>query len=236
MITLYPYEELGTAEFGWLKPRYHFTFSRYYNPSRLAFGHLRVINDDIIAAKSGFPDHDHQNMEIITYVKKGAISHKDNTGASGVTKAGSVQVMSAGTGVTHSEYNHEDETCELYQIWIMPSKNNVAPRWEMRDFPHVPRNDGLTCLVSGREEDKPHDPAFIYQDAAIFGGKLLAGAEITHPVKYQAYILCAAGDLTINNATALKKGDGAEAENFKELTFKTDNGAEILVIDVPPLE
>ena len=122
MITVYPHEQLGGANYGWLNAKHHFSFSHYYNPERMSFGALRVINDDIIKAGTGFDTHPHQNMEIITYVRKGAITHRDNQGNVGRTEAGDMQVMSAGTGITHSEYNLESQDTQLYQIWIEPNK------------------------------------------------------------------------------------------------------------------
>ena len=130
MINLIPYEKLGGADHGWLKAKHHFSFASYQDPNRMNFGPMRVINDDIVAAQKGFAPHPHDNMEIITYVRKGAITHKDNMGNEGRTAAGDVQVMSAGTGVTHSEYNLEDEETSLYQIWMFPNKKNVKPRWD----------------------------------------------------------------------------------------------------------
>ena len=126
MINLIPYEKLGGANHGWLKAKHHFSFASYQDPRRMSFGPMRVINDDIVAAQKGFDPHPHDNMEIITYVRKGAITHKDNMGNEGRTVAGDVQVMSAGTGVTHSEYNLEDEETSLYQIWMF-SQHVGAP-------------------------------------------------------------------------------------------------------------
>ena len=122
MINLIPYEQLGGADHGWLKAKHHFSFANYQNPHRIRFGPMRVINDDIVAPKTGFDPHPHDNMEIITYVRKGAITHKDDMGNEGRTEAGDVQVMSAGTGVVHSEYNLENEETNLYQIWMFPNK------------------------------------------------------------------------------------------------------------------
>ena len=134
MITIYPYEELGHADHGWLDARHHFSFGRYHNPERMGFGVLRVINDDIIKAGKGFDTHPHKDMEIITYVRKGAITHRDSNGNEGRTEAGDVQVMSAGTGIFHSEYNLEDEDTNIYQIWIEPHKLDVTPDWSAHEF------------------------------------------------------------------------------------------------------
>jgi hypothetical protein len=231
MIKIYPYESLGEAKHGWLHARHHFSFAEYHNPGRMHFGNLRVINDDIIAAKTGFPKHPHQNMEIITYVRSGAITHKDSMGNQGRTAAGDVQVMSAGTGVTHSEYNLEDEATTLYQIWIFPNKQDVTPRWDAMQFPKEVLQDKLKLLVSGRNEDQGK-ALFINQDAAIYGGRIGQGMKITQEIKHQAYILASGGEISING-TKLKQGDGAEVTALKKFEITTLTEAEILVIDVP---
>jgi len=232
MINIIRYEDLGHANHGWLDARHHFSFARYWNPSRMEFGALRVINDDRIEAGKGFGAHPHDNMEIITYVKKGAVSHKDNLGNVGVTKAGDVQVMSAGTGVFHSEYNAEPEDTTLYQIWIEPNERDVAPRWEAKEFPKAPATDTLSVLVSGMAEHAGKDALFIHQDAAIYGGTLEAGASLKQNIKHQAYILASRGDITVNG-TQMKQGDGAEVVGEKEITITAGTDAEVLVIDVP---
>ena len=232
MINVYPYETLGHASHGWLDARHHFSFSVYWNPKRTGFGELIVINDDKVAAGKGFGTHPHDNMEIITYVRKGAITHKDSLGNSGRPAAGDVQVMSAGTGVFHSEYNHESEDTTLYQIWIKPDKRNVEPRWEAREFPKIPSRAMLTPLASGRAEHTELGAAFIHQDAAIFGGNLVAGTTITQGVKHQAYVLVSRGEIIVNGVK-LKQGDGAEITDEHALAIEAVTDAELLVIDVP---
>jgi len=233
MITVYPYDQLGHADHGWLDAHHHFSFAHYWNDDRVHFGELRVINDDKVGPKRGFGAHPHDNMEIITYVREGAITHQDNLGNKGRTGAGDVQVMSAGTGVVHSEHNLEDVDTRLYQIWIMPDKENVTPRWEQREFPSTPVSAGaLPLLVSGRDEDKGKGALFIHQDAAISGGKLSAGAKIVQPIKHQAYLLTPSGGVTVNGV-ALNKGDGAEVTDLKEIVIEASGEAEVLVIDVP---
>ncbi|MBL0319290.1 MAG: pirin family protein [Alphaproteobacteria bacterium] len=232
MIHLYPYETLGHADHGWLNARHHFSFARYWNPKRLEFGALRVVNDDRIAAGKGFGAHPHNNMEIITYVKKGAISHKDSMKNEGRTKAGDVQVMSAGTGVFHSEYNAEPEDTTLYQIWIEPNEKNVAPRWKAKEFPKEPVTDKLAVLVSGQAQHAGKNALFIHQDAAIYGGTLTKGTVITQPIKHQAYILASVGNFTINGMQ-MQQGDGAEVTGESIITIAATSDAEVLVIDVP---
>lgn len=228
MITVYPFENLGHARHGWLDARHHFSFANYYNPSRTGFGALLVINDDIIEGGTGFDMHPHKNMEIITYVRKGAITHKDNVGNQGRTAAGDVQVMSAGTGIFHSEYNKEDEDTNLYQIWIAPNQANVKPRWDQKEFPKQAVNDHLTLLVSGSGDA----PLFIHQDADIYAGRLKKGTSITHHIKRQAYILASEGEITIDGHV-MKKGDGAEVADLSAVTIEAQTDAEILVLDVP---
>ncbi len=232
MITVYPYEQLGHADHGWLDARHHFSFASYRNPKRHNFGTLRVINDDRIAAGSGFGAHPHNDMEIITYVREGAISHRDNLGNEGRTAAGDVQVMSAGTGVVHAEFNQEPGLTRLYQIWIEPREDGVAPRWEAQAFPKEPVKGQLELLVSGYQEDAGKGALYIHQDATIHGGKLTAGTEVNHPIRHQAYVLASSGSLRINGQE-LKQGDGAEITGDDTLHITALSDAEVLVIDVP---
>lgn len=232
MITVYPYAQLGHADHGWLDARHHFSFARYWNPQRVKFGTLRVINDDRVARGAGFAPHPHDNMEIITYVKQGAISHKDSLNNAGRTGAGDVQVMSAGTGVVHSEFNHEDEDTTLYQIWITPNQQGVQPRWEAREFPKEPVKEHLHVLVSGQTEHQGSGALFIHQDATIYGGRLKAGTRITQPLKHQAYVLASQGTVSING-TRMQQGDGAEITHEPAVEITAVEDAEVLVIDVP---
>ncbi len=232
MITVYPYKSLGHADHGWLNARHHFSFAGYHNKQRMHFGALRVINDDIIAANQGFQPHPHRDMEIITYVRQGAITHEDSMGNKGRTSAGDVQVMSAGTGITHSEYNMENEETRLYQIWIIPDKNGVAPRWEARQFPKETVTGTLPVLVSGRAEEQMENVLFIHQDASISGGRIKSGSSITKHIKYRAYILVSYGEILLSGKQ-MQQGDGAEVTNTKKLEIKAVQDAEILVIDIP---
>lgn len=228
MITLYPYGELGFADHGWLKARHHFSFASYQNPNRIGFGVLRVINDDIIAAGRGFAPHSHSDMEIITYVRQGAITHKDSNGNEGRTEAGNVQVMSAGSGITHSEYNLEDKDTNIYQIWIEPRKYGVKPTWDCANFPNNPVETGLNLLVSGDGKA----PLFINQDAMIYAGKIKKGKLISHKIHGQAYLLVSKGSVALNEVF-MNSGDGAEVENVSNIKIMANKDAEILVIDVP---
>ncbi len=172
-------------------------------------------------------------MEIISYVRSGAITHEDNKGNRGVTKNGEVQVMSAGKGVVHSEYNRSKEPLSFYQIWIKTNQMNVEPRWEIKKFPNKPVKDALTMLVSGYPEDKKR-ALFIHQRARIFGGKISKGAVIEHVIEHQAYVLASDGCFEVNDKEfkkTLNKGDGAEVTMSKTLTITALTNCEIVLID-----
>ena len=183
MIELRPFEKLGKSDHGWLKANFHFSFADYRNNDRVHWGALRVWNNDRIAPQSGFPPHPHRDMEIVTYVIKGAITHQDHLGNQGRTEAGQIQVMSAGKGIQHAEYNKENDETELFQIWIIPNKEGVPARWETVQFPANARDGKLVPLASGRG----HDGAIpLYADGALFAGKLKAGETIRAEARRQA--------------------------------------------------
>lgn len=228
MMNIVRYKDLGNADYGWLNAHYHFSFSRYYNPERMGFGTIRVINDDIIQPQNGFPTHAHDNMEIITYVRAGAITHQDSQGNSGRTGAGDIQVMSAGSGIAHSEYNLEDEETMLYQIWIEPRERNIKPQWGAYEFPKAPVKDTLPLLVSGDGKA----PLQINADAEIYGGVIPQNNTLTHSLSGPAYILISKGTVKIGDNT-LEKGDAAEIIEHDSVTFETrDKDAEVLVIQI----
>ncbi|MFA7277190.1 MAG: pirin family protein [Pseudobdellovibrionaceae bacterium] len=236
-VVLYPFAALGHSDFGWLDARYHFSFARYWNPSRAGFGALRVINDDKVQSGRGFAPHDHENMEIITYVRSGAITHHDSLGHEGRTAAGDVQVMSAGSGVTHSEFNREDEATTLYQIWIEPNEANVPPRWDQQKFPAEPVRDALRLLVSGQPEHEGRGTLYIHQDAAIYGGRMLAGSKAEQSLKHNAYVLASRGVFDIitpdGAVTRMHERDGLEITGAASFRIQAVEDGEILVIDVP---
>ncbi|WP_286262103.1 pirin family protein [Thalassotalea atypica] len=235
MIKHIPFQQLGKANHGWLKANHHFSFGQYYNARRMGFGKLRVINDDEIAPQSGFPEHPHKNMEIISYIRSGAITHTDSRGNEGVTSAGQVQVMSAGQGIWHSEYNLTKSDVTLFQIWIEPNKQNVPPRWDTMTFPAKSTGDALPLLVSGYPEDK-NDALFIHQYARIYGGLLARQATVSHSINDQAYVLASKGSFEIsdgNQRTVLNKGDGAEITLSKQLEIRALVNSELLIIDTP---
>jgi len=232
MIKHYPYKNLGSANHGWLKSKHHFSFAHYYNPNRMGFGKLRVVNDDWVEPSMGFPSHPHRNMEIISFIRSGAITHQDSTGNKGITKEGEVQVMSAGTGIVHSEYNRTKGPLTFYQIWIESNKNNVAPRWESKMFP-TDQASALTLLVSGYTEDK-NKALFINQEARIYGGKLAKGTIIEHDIKHQAYILASSGMFKVEDNSGnitMNKGDGAEISQSNSIILRASTDCEIIIID-----
>ena len=175
MINVRKFDSLGHADHGWLNARHHFSFADYHDPQRMGWGAIRVWNDDQIAAKSGFPPHPHRDMEIVTYVRTGAITHQDSLGNKGRTGAGDVQVMSAGTGVVHAEYNLEDEQTTLFQIWIETDKPGAAPAWGAMPFPKGARNGSFQLLASG---DAADGALTINADARILGATVKAGDTI----------------------------------------------------------
>ena len=235
MLKHYPFQQLGKAQHGWLKTHHHFSFAQYYNPKRMGFASLRVINDDWIAPQTGFPEHPHKNMEIISYIRRGAITHEDSKGNQGVTPAGQVQVMSAGRGIWHSEYNRSDAATTLFQIWIEPNKNNVTPRWDSMKFPSKRNNKQLPLLVSGYPEDK-NDALFIHQYARLFGGRIGKGAQIKHAITHQVYILASQGTIELvegQQRITMNKGDGAEVSLSSLVQINALTDSEVIVIDVP---
>lgn len=233
MIKHYPFQQIGKANHGWLKANHHFSFANYYNPRRMGFGSLRVVNDDWVAPGTGFPAHPHKNMEIITFVRSGAVTHKDNQGNQGEIQAGEVQVMSAGKGIIHSEYNLTKQPLTLFQIWIESDKHNIKPRWDSKVLPKNANKNALPLLVSGYTGEQD-DALFINQDARIFGGKVKKGAQFSHTITNQAYVLASSGEFEIianQQAVHMKKGDGAEVTKQKEMIIKALTDAEIIVID-----
>lgn len=235
MIEYFPYAQLGSADHGWLRSCHHFSFADYYDAKRMGFGSLRVINDDWVAPGTGFALHPHKNMEIITFVRTGQITHQDSEGNKGVTPAGEVQVMSAGSGIYHSEYNHSEQPLTLYQIWIKPNQLEVIPRWQSKSFPQQLNTSSLPLLVSGYEEDK-EQALFIHQQARIYGGKLAAQSNITVPIQHQANLLVSKGQISLSageNNITMQMGDGAQITEQQQLLIKAEQEAEVIVIDAP---
>ena len=235
MIKHFPFQQLGKASHGWLKTHHHFSFAHYYNPRRMGFGSLRVINDDWIAPHTGFSEHPHKNMEIISFVRSGAISHQDSKGNQGVTAAGEVQVMSAGKGIWHSEYNRTNQPTTMFQIWLEPNKHNVAPRWDSMKFPQKMHQSILPLIVSGYAEDR-QKALFIQQQARIYAGKITQGSEIAHQISHQAYVIASQGSFTLaggKQTVNMSKGDGAEIIQTQLITINALDNSEIIIIDTP---
>ena len=216
MIELRPLASLGGGNMGWLDTKHHFSFANYHDPERMHWGNLRVWNDDEIAPKSGFPPHPHRDMEIITYVREGAITHEDSLGNKGRTEAGDVQVMSAGTGITHSEYNMEDVTTRIFQIWIMPTRQGEKPSWGARPFPKDSRAGQFVVLASGFDGDGDALP--IRTDARVVGATLKAGETASYPIgsDRQGYLVPASGAIEVNGVRVQAR-DGAAVKDVDTL-------------------
>jgi redox-sensitive bicupin YhaK (pirin superfamily) len=230
MIDIRPFASLGHADHGWLNARHHFSFANYYDPARMGWGALRVWNDDEIAARSGFPPHPHSDMEIITYVRQGAITHQDSLGNKGRTGAGDVQVMSAGTGVRHAEYNLEDETTTLFQIWVETDRRGTEPSWGARQFPKGDRAGGFVTLASGFEEDA--DALKINAAARVLGARLKEGetAELSLDPSRHAYLVALGAPIEVNGRRAEPR-DGIAVTGEEKLVLKALGEAEIVLVD-----
>jgi redox-sensitive bicupin YhaK (pirin superfamily) len=236
MIHVVPFDNLGRMQIDWLNSRFHFNFSGVEAPMGYGFGPLRVWNDDEIAPHSGFPMHGHRDMEIITYVTRGAISHEDSLGNKGRTPAGDVQVMSAGTGIMHSEYNAEDDLTHLFQIWVQPRQVRLKPRWDQAQFPKGDRANRLVPLASGEEPVLKASPTtlLIHQDATLYGALIEKGTAVTYDQKpdRMGYLVVAEGSVTLNGIM-LKTRDGAAIASDEPLEISAPEGAEILLFDLP---
>ena len=230
MIERRPFENLGHADHGWLNARHHFSFASWHDPSRMGWGAIRVWNDDEIGPKSGFPPHPHSDMEIITYVRTGAITHQDSMGNQGRTGAGDVQVMSAGSGVRHAEYNLEDETTTLFQIWIEPKSRGGAPSWGAKPFPKGDRSGKFVALASGFADDADALP--IRTDARVLGATLKAGESATYVLdpSRHAYLVASQGEVEVGEVR-LHPRDGAAITGENEIVIKAVSDAEIVMVD-----
>jgi len=230
MIDVRNFDSLGGAEHGWLTAKHHFSFAGYHDPARMGWGSLRVWNDDLIRAKTGFPPHPHRDMEIITYVRKGAITHEDSLGNKGRTEAGDVQVMSAGTGIRHSEYNREDEVTQIFQIWIIPTSEGDAPQWGAKPFPKGDRAGQFVTLASGYEEDADALP--IRTDARVVGATIPAGETVEYPLgaNRKAYLVPATGSVEIDGQTVNAR-DGAAISDLDVLRITAREDSEIVLVD-----
>ncbi len=232
MVEYRPFAELGHADHGWLDARHHFSFADYHDPARMGWGPIRVWNDDRIAAHSGFPMHPHRDMEIVTYVREGAISHRDSLGNDGRTAAGDVQVMSAGTGIVHSEMNAEDEDTRLFQIWVIPRMGGGQPRWDMKPFPKGDRANRLEILASGFAADIQAGALEIRADARLYAATLEAGHAVTHrPIAdSHIYLVAARGRLSVNGGM-IGEGDALAIRDENSLLIEAESDAEFLFVE-----
>lgn len=230
MIDIRPKASLAHRDHGWLETRYHFSFSDYHDPQRMGWGALRVWNDDRIAAKSGFPPHPHRDMEIVTFVHSGAITHQDSLGNRGRTGAGDVQVMSAGTGITHAEYNLEDDETTLFQLWIMPDRAGEQPSWGAREFPRGERSGSWVTLASGTPD--ADDALPIRTDAKVLAATLGVG----ETVRYMAdearhlYLVPVNGQVRVNGLQASAR-DGVAITGESEITVEALDDVELVLVD-----
>ena len=229
MIDIRPFATLGHADHGWLDARHHFSFADYHAPARMGWRAIRVWNVDEIAARSGFPPHPHRYMEIITYVREGAITHQDSMGNKGRTGAGDVQVMSAGTGVRHAEYNLEDAKTTLFQIWVQTDSPGAEPGWGARAFPKDDRAGTFVTLASGFGEE---DALRINAEARVLGATLKAGesAQLSLDPARHVYLVAVGGSIEVNGRRAEPR-DGVAVTGEEKLTIKALEEAEIVLVD-----
>jgi len=225
--------ERGTADHGWLKPNFYFSFAGYYNPEQIHFGLLRVLNDDFIEGGGKFHTHPHDNMEIVTIPLSGAVHHKDNTGGEGVVKAGDVQIMSAGSGVLHSEANASaTELLNLFQIWVFPKEKNIQPRYDQRSFDVKDRTNNWQVVVSPREED---EALWINQDARFALANLEAGKTLTYENAFKGngvYVVVINGTVQVGN-TVLNKRDALGVWEMDSFSITASEDAELMAVEVP---
>lgn len=232
MITIRPSYERGHANHGWLDTYHTFSFASYFDPENMGFRALRVINDDRVAARMGFGSHPHRDMEIITYMLDGELTHKDSIGEGGVLRAGDVQHMSAGTGVVHSEFNRSDKELHLLQIWILPEKEGLKPVYDQKNFPAEEKLNALRLIAAGDAKD---GALKIHQDVNLYASLLEEGKSVTHTLRpgRHAWVQVAKGFVTVNG-NELRPGDGAAISEESTLTFVGTSGdaAEFLLFDL----
>ena len=227
MIDVRRFDSLGRFENEWLTARHHFSFGHYHDPARMGFGAIRVWNDDQIAAERGFEPHPHRDMEIITYVREGAITHRDSLGNEGRTEAGDVQVMHAGRGIVHGEWNKESAATRIFQIWLTPNRVGVEPGWAARAFPAA--GGGLQALAAGDGRD---GALALYADGAVYAGRLAAGETVRHKMGagMKAYLVPAVGRVLVNGMMVDTR-DGAAIEGEAELVIVADVASEVVLVE-----
>lgn len=232
---LFPKGQRGTATHGWLQANFSFSFGNFYNPDMVQFGMLRVLNDDTIAAGMGFGTHPHENMEIITIPLEGGLTHRDSMGSHATVSFGEVQVMSAGTGITHSEMNaSKDDRAKTLQLWIFPDKENVTPRYDQKMFDLEASRNTLINIVSP-EDRNDGNALWIHQDAFLYLGVFDAGQTVEYPVNIAGngvYLFLIEGELD-SNGQVIQERDAYGVVEFETFTFSTTAPAKVLVIEVP---
>ena len=229
MIDIRPFATLGAADHGWLDAHHHFSFADYHDPARMGWGSIRVWNDDVIAAGAGFPPHSHRDMEIITYVRSGAITHKDSLGNLGRTAAGDVQVMGAGSGVQHSEYNVEPVPTTLFQIWVHPRSAGGNPHWGEKRFPKADRAGEWVVLASGYGDEGALP---INADARVLGATLASGSKLSYEVDEgrHAYLVPATGRVRIDGHEASAR-DGIALTGGAMFSIEAVDEVELVMVD-----
>jgi hypothetical protein len=231
MMTVIPSSKRHHSDAGWLSTYWHFSFSDYYDPGNMNWGTLRVFNDDVIHGGGGFGMHPHRDMEIITYVAEGELEHQDHLGNRGVIHPGEVQVMSAGKGIVHAEYNASpDKDVHLMQLWVLPRHKNTPPRWEQKQFTPQQRQGKLLPVVSAGDQS---GTLAIDQDATIYVSALKAGQQVRHQIRQKhAYLFVIDGAVSVNDAQ-LSKGDQARIADEKVLDVRASKDAELILLDLP---
>lgn len=226
-------EERGKADYGWLHTKYSFSFNRYYDPEKMGFGLLRVLNDDIVESGMGFGTHPHDNMEIITIILEGALEHKDSMGNGSVIYKDEVQVMSAGTGITHSEFNpSKDKRVALLQIWIIPNEGNIKPRYDQNKFPEEGRKNQVKLVVAGKNED---GTLMIHQDAALSLGHLEKGKTLNYSLHYKnngIYLFLIDGELKIEEEELFRR-DAIGISGTETIKIEAQEESRFVIIEVP---
>src|SRR6195256_1576758 len=233
MIAVRHREERGVANFGWLDSRHTFSFGEYHDPRHMGFGPLRVINEDRVEPGRGFDTHGHRDMEIISYVLEGALEHKDSIGTGSVIRPGDVQVMSAGTGIRHSEFNHsKKDPVHFLQIWVMPARQGLKPRYDQKNFPDMEKRGRLRLVGSPDGRD---GSIIIHQDAEIYASLLASGEAVTHVLRAgrRGWVQVVRGAIEVNGQS-VSAGDGVAVRDEPELTVRSRaDGSEVLVFDLP---
>jgi hypothetical protein len=236
MIQVIKSNERHSADHGWLQTKWHFSFAEYHDPKNVHWGALRVFNDDVVQPGEGFGMHPHRDMEIVTVMLEGALEHRDSLGNTGVLRPGEVQVMSAGSGILHSEFNHsKTEPLHLLQLWIFPRTKNLKPRWEQKEFPAAEREGKLLPVVTSHEADGAANGALrIDQDAQIYLSKLRAGESVLRTSREgrKAYLFVIEGGVNLNG-TSLAAGDQGRIADEKTLRIRAEKDAEFILLDLP---